>query len=143
MAHPLEYASVLIDAEEYRAAHNILVQARQDGYDPMFCLGSLGFCKFAIAAYEKTGKGMLTGITRRTLLLEARDYYEAALKLDSKDPRALHGLCNVEYSLGLLLHTRNGRTSYFTNHYDELRRSSPEYARLFDSELESLEELFS
>lgn len=96
-----------------------------------------------IAAYEKTGKGMLTGITRRTDLLEAREYLEEALKLDSCNASVLHCLCNVEYSLGLLLHTRNGRTAYFTNHYDDLKKLSPERARDFEDETDKIESWFS
>jgi tetratricopeptide (TPR) repeat protein len=143
MTHPLEYASLLIQAEEYSAAHDILVQALQDGYDPIFCLGSLGHCKFSIAAYEKTGTGMLTGITRRTYLLEARDYYTAALNIDSNDARTLQGLCNVEYSLGLLLHNRNGRTANFIKYFDALKYTSPEQAKLFESGKEIIERWFS
>lgn len=143
VTNPLEHALHLIDEEKYEEAQDILKQAAEGDYDALFCLANIGWCKFCIAAYEKTGTGMLSAFSRRQYLLSAREYYEGALNFDSNHVGALEGICKVEYALGLLMHTKDGRTSNFIDHYNKLKKLDLNAAKCIDRDTKLSEKLFS
>ena len=119
------------DNGDYHTAAEHFAKSYRKGYERKKSLMEYGNCKFYEAASQLCGA---PAITRRSVLITASRAFEDAIKEFGMDCECIYQLCCVEYSLGLLLNTKNGHTAKFEEYFNILKNN-------FSSEVSWLHEL--
>lgn len=124
---------------EYHAAAEFFARSYREGNKCQDSLYFYGKAKFLEATFQLNG---FDDFTRRSTLITASQALNDVLKKYGDDYYSIAELCCIEYALGLLLKSRNGRTSQFNTYYNQLRRGDPAQISAVDDFLPILDREF-
>lgn len=129
-------------ADDYYEALDFFRAAYKQGHDRIESLYHISLCNFYIAACHMTGTGILSGFSRRTVLLHAKNTLQECVGYPNTDAQVLNLLCQIDYAVGLISHGNNGYSKTFNEYFEKLECLDYALANELKLTLPSIENAF-